>query len=41
MTTSTPNTPLDLSSNALTVLERRYLVKDDQGQPVERPQDLF
>jgi ribonucleoside-diphosphate reductase alpha chain len=41
MTTSTPSTPLDLSSNALTVLERRYLVKDEQGQPVERPQDLF
>ena len=41
MTTSTPNTPLDLSANALTVLERRYLVKDDQGKPVERPQDLF
>jgi ribonucleoside-diphosphate reductase alpha chain len=41
MTTSTPNTPLDLSANALTVLERRYLVKDDQGKPVESPQDLF
>ena len=32
---------LDLSANALTVLERRYLVKDDQGKPVERPEDLF
>src|SRR2546425_12791792 len=32
---------LDLNANALTVLERRYLVKDDQGKPVERPQDLF
>ena len=32
---------LDLSANALTVLERRYLVKDDHGKPVERPQDLF
>ena len=41
MTASTPSTPLDLSANALTVLERRYLVKDDQGKPVERPQDLF
>jgi ribonucleoside-diphosphate reductase alpha chain len=30
-----------LSANALTVLERRYLVKDDQGKPVERPEDLF
>jgi ribonucleoside-diphosphate reductase alpha chain len=32
---------LDLNANALTVLERRYLVKDDQGQAVERPEDLF
>ena len=32
---------LDLSPNAVTVLERRYLVKDDQGTPVERPEDLF
>jgi ribonucleoside-diphosphate reductase alpha chain len=32
---------LDLSANAITVLERRYLVKDDQGRPAERPEDLF
>ena len=32
---------LDLNANAFTVLERRYLVKDDLGKPVERPQDLF
>src|SRR3989442_133149 len=32
---------LDLNANALTVLERRYLVKDDHGKPVERPEDLF
>ena len=32
---------LGLNANALTVLERRYLVKDDQGRPVERPRDLF
>src|SRR6266566_3303230 len=32
---------LDLNANALTVLERRYLVKDDQGKPVEHPLDLF
>ncbi|UCF39634.1 MAG: vitamin B12-dependent ribonucleotide reductase [Gemmatimonadota bacterium] len=30
-----------LSDNAITVLERRYLVKDDEGRPVERPEDLF
>ncbi len=36
-----PSHSLDLSANSLTVLERRYLVKDDKGKPVERPQDLF
>ncbi len=32
---------LDLSANALTVLERRYLVKGEDGKPVEAPEDLF
>jgi ribonucleoside-diphosphate reductase alpha chain len=32
---------LQLSSNAATVLERRYLVKDDSGRPAEEPADLF
>ena len=41
MTASTRHGTLDLSPNAVTVLERRYLVKDDQGKPVERPEDLF
>src|SRR5947209_4004380 len=41
MTASTRVGTLDLSPNAITVLERRYLVKDDQGQPAERPEDLF
>src|SRR5512141_3232058 len=41
MTASTPAHKLDLSPNALTVLERRYLVKDDQGRPAETPEDLF
>ena len=41
MTASTRKGTLDLSPNAVTVLERRYLVKDDQGVPVERPEDLF
>ena len=41
MTASTPADELDLSPNALTVLERRYLVKDDQGKPAETPEDLF
>jgi ribonucleoside-diphosphate reductase alpha chain len=32
---------LDLSANAITVLEKRYLVKDDRGKPVESAADLF
>src|SRR5512140_1549358 len=32
---------LQLSANAITVLEKRYLVKDDAGRPVEEPADLF
>src|SRR5881409_3203319 len=32
---------LDLTPNAITVLERRYLVKDDQGRPVESAEVLF
>ena len=38
---STPRVPLSLSSNAITVLEKRYLVKDEQGKPAEKPEDLF
>jgi ribonucleoside-diphosphate reductase alpha chain len=30
-----------LSENAITVLKRRYLMKDDSGNPVEEPQDLL
>src|SRR5256885_16822156 len=41
MTASTRTGTLDLSPNAVTVLERRYLVKDDHGKPVEQPEDLF
>jgi ribonucleoside-diphosphate reductase alpha chain len=41
MTASEARQSLDLNANALTILERRYLVKDDQGKPVERPDDLF
>ncbi|MDH3495267.1 MAG: vitamin B12-dependent ribonucleotide reductase [Gemmatimonadota bacterium] len=33
--------PLDLSANAITVLTRRYLIKDEQGEPVEEPEALF
>ena len=32
---------LQLSANALTVLERRYLMKNDAGEPAETPDELF
>jgi ribonucleoside-diphosphate reductase alpha chain len=32
---------MNLSPNALTVLQKRYLRKDKDGQPVETPADLF
>ena len=32
---------LDLTPNALTVLQKRYLKKDDSGRPVEQPSDMF
>jgi ribonucleoside-diphosphate reductase alpha chain len=41
MTPSTPRDALSLSPNATTVLEKRYLIKDDAGRPVETPEDLF
>lgn len=33
--------PLELSHNAEVVLERRYLLKDDTGTPIETPEGLF
>ncbi len=41
MNSSTPRDALSLSPNAITVLEKRYLVKDDAGKPIETPEDLF
>ncbi len=32
---------LPLTDNAITVLERRYLKKDDNGKPIERPEEMF
>ena len=32
---------LDLSSNAIKVLEKRYLKRDAEGVPTEEPKDLF
>ncbi|MFO7708463.1 MAG: ribonucleotide reductase N-terminal alpha domain-containing protein, partial [Desulfobacterales bacterium] len=34
-------TPLALSENALTVLKRRYLKKDNQGKVIETPEKMF
>src|SRR5690349_19199036 len=36
-----PSAPVSFSPNARTVLEKRYLVKNEKGQPVEQPEDLF
>jgi ribonucleoside-diphosphate reductase alpha chain len=36
-----PNVKAELSPNALTVLQKRYLRKDEDGQPIETPADLF
>jgi ribonucleoside-diphosphate reductase alpha chain len=41
MTASTYKGSLSLTPNAVTILERRYLIKDDKGNPIERPEDLF
>jgi len=41
MGTATPRVPLQLSPNAITVLEKRYLVRDESGRPVESPTELF
>jgi len=32
---------MKISNNALAVLERRYLARDDSGELIERPQDMF
>jgi len=41
MKSSTPRDAVRLSANAITVLEKRYLIKDESGRPVETPRDLF
>ncbi|MFW6102705.1 MAG: vitamin B12-dependent ribonucleotide reductase [Chloroflexota bacterium] len=32
---------INLSKNALTVLHRRYLARDERGEPTETPEDMF
>jgi ribonucleoside-diphosphate reductase alpha chain len=41
MKSSTPRDAVRLSPNAITVLEKRYLLKDETGAPIESPRDLF
>ena len=41
MNSQAPREPVSLSPNAVTVLEKRYLIKDEAGKPVERAEDLF
>src|SRR3989304_6083786 len=41
MKSSTPRDAIRLSPNAITVLEKRYLIKDDAVVPVQSPGYLF
>ena len=41
LATKPPAGPTALSANARTVLEKRYLIKDATGKPVETPEELF
>ncbi len=36
-----PKTGLSLSENARLVLARRYLIRDEKGDPIETPEDMF
>jgi ribonucleoside-diphosphate reductase alpha chain len=38
---SPPSGPAQLSQNARTVIEKRYLIKDATGKPTEQPEDMF
>lgn len=41
MNTSPVRGAVELSPNAITVLEKRYLLKDETGRPAEKAEDLF
>ncbi|NPA49916.1 MAG: ribonucleotide-diphosphate reductase subunit alpha, partial [Thermodesulfobacteria bacterium] len=36
-----PQTKLPLTENALIVLARRYLIRDEKGAPIETPEEMF
>ncbi|MCA9427924.1 MAG: hypothetical protein KC994_22785, partial [Candidatus Omnitrophica bacterium] len=36
-----PDSNLHLTDNARRVLERRYLKRDDRGNLLEKPEDMF
>jgi ribonucleoside-diphosphate reductase alpha chain len=36
-----PSGPATISANARLVLEKRYLIKDATGQPIEKPEEMF
>ncbi len=36
-----PETRLPLTQNALVVLARRYLIRDEKGDPIETPEEMF
>src|SRR5690349_4401403 len=41
VTPTPPSGDVTLTQNARTVLEKRYLIKNEKGKPVETPEDLF
>ena len=41
MTKRTNTTEISLSANAITVLERRYLKRNEEGKVLETPRDMF
>src|ERR1043165_5158152 len=41
VTSTPPSGDVTLTQNARTVLEKRYLIKNEKGKPVETPEDLF